>query len=202
MKILVGCEYSGRVRDAFIKLGHDAISADLLPTDVDGPHYHGDVYNLLNDFGQNHWQWDLIIMHPPCTYVCVAGNKHYGKDKLGYHKRTNAAHWTRLLWERCKRSAPKVCFENPVSVLSRLAGLPKAKYVQPYGFGHLERKKTGLHLHNLEPLVPTNDVFDEMMKLPKKERERVFFMPPSEDRWKLRSTTYQGIADAMAEQWG
>ena len=197
MRVLVLCEYSGRVRDAFIKMGHDAWSCDLLPSESFlGPHYQGDVFDMLNQ------SWDLIIAHPPCTALTVAGNRHYGEGKLKYQERLDAAAWTDKLWDACKKAAKRVCFENPVSVLSRLTSLPKADYIHPHGFGHKEQKKTGLHLHNLKPLKPTDDVYDEMMLLPKRERERVHHLPPSPDRWKLRSTTYQGVAQAMAEQWG
>ena len=195
MKVLVGCEYSGVVRDAFIAKGHDAMSCDLLPTDKPGPHYQGDVFDLIGN------GWDLIIMHPPCTALTVAGNKWYGEGQPKYNERLASAEWTEGLWLNCLYACPKVCFENPVGVLTRLTLMPKANYVQPYQFGHLEQKKTGLFLHGLPPLVETNNVYDEMMKLSKRDRERVFYLPPSPDRWKIRSTTYQGIAEAMANQW-
>ena len=196
MKVLIACEYSGTVRDAFIARGHDAMSCDLLPTDKEGPHYQGDVFDLLDQ------EWDLIIAHPPCTAMAVSGNAWYGEGQSKYQQRLDAVEWTMTLWDACKKAAPKVCFENPVGVLARLGGMVKAKYVQPYNFGHLEQKKTGLHLHGLEPLEATSNVFDEMMLLPKRERERLHYLPPSPDRWKIRSTTYQGIAEAMAEQGG
>ena len=196
MKVLVACEYSGRVRDAFIARGHDAMSCDLLPTDVDGPHYQGDVMDLLTQ------QWDLIIMHPPCTALTVAGNSTYGEGQPKYAERLAAVKWTVALWEKAKLASPRVCMENPVGVLRRLGGMPKPQFVQPYEFGHLEQKKTGLFLHGLPGLVETNNVYDEMMTLPKNTRERLHYLPPSPDRWKIRSTTFQGIADAMAEQWG
>ena len=196
MKILIGCEYSGRVRDAFIARGHDAISCDILPTDAPGPHYQGDVRDMLNQ------AWDLIIMHPPCTALTVAGNSTYGEGQPKYAERLASVKWTVDLWNDCKAVSPRVCFENPVGVLRRLGGMHAPQYVQPYQFGHMEQKKTGLFLHGLPPLLPTNDVYDEMMKLPKNVRERLHYLPPSPDRWKIRSTTYQGIADAMAEQWG
>ena len=196
MKVLVACEYSGTVREAFIRKGHEAISCDLLPTDIPGPHYQGDVFNLLKE------EWDLIIAHPPCTALTVAGNSTYGKGMKKHHMRIESAAWTEKLWNACNEAAPKVCFENPVGVLARLTDIPKAKYIQPFMFGHKEQKKTGLFLHNLEALTETNNVYDEMMLLPKRERERLHYLPPSPDRWKLRSLTYQGIANAMADQWG
>jgi len=195
MKVLVACEYSGVVRDAFIKKGHDAISCDLLPTDKPGPHHQGDIYDMLDE------SWDLIIAHPPCTALTVAGNKWYGEGQPKYEDRLEAAKWTEQLWNRCCYISNKVCFENPVGVLTRLTSMPKASYIQPYQFGHLEQKKTGLFLQNLEPLKETNNVYEEMMQLPKRERERLHYLPPSPDRWKIRSTTFQGIADAMADQW-
>jgi len=200
MKVFVGCEYSGKVRDAFIKRGHDAISCDLLETDAQGPHHQGDIVEYLNTVPDG-W-FDLIIAHPECTKLCVSGNAHYGEGQAKYDQRLASVEWTMKLWELCKRKGKRVCFENPVGVLHRLGGIPKASYVQPYQFGHMEQKKTGLHLHNLEPLHTTEDVYDEMMKLPKNERERIHYLPPSPDRWKIRSTTFDGIAKAMAEQWG
>ena len=194
-KILIACEYSGTVRDAFIKLGHDAISCDLLPTDVTGPHHQGDVYDMLDQ------HWDLIIAHPPCTALTVAGNSTYGEGQPKYEERLASAVWTKKLWDRCCEKSDRVCFENPVGVLQRLAGFIKPTYIQPYHFGHMEQKKTGLFLHGLPPIKPTNNVYDEMMLLPKNIRERLHYLPPSPDRWKIRSTTYQGIADAMAAQW-
>lgn len=196
MKILIACEYSGTVRDAFNALGHDATSCDLLPTDSPGPHHTGDIYDMLDQ------QWDLIVAHPPCTALAVSGNAWYGEGMPKYQQRLDACAWTRKLWDKCLEVSPRVCFENPVGVLPRLAGFPKPKYVQPYQFGHTEQKKTGLYLHNLEPLTDTNNVYAEMTLLPKRERERMHYLPPSPDRWKLRSTTYKGVAEAMAEQWG
>ena len=185
------------MRDAFIKRGHDAISCDLLPTDAPHhPHHQGDVYDML-DRG-----WDLIVAHPPCTAITVAGNSTYGEGQPKYADRLAAVQWTVHLWNNMKAVSPRVCMENPVGVLRRLGGMKAPQFVQPYQFGHKEQKKTGLFLHGLPKLVETNNVYVEMMKLPKNERERLHYLPPSEDRWKLRSTTYQGIADAMAEQWG
>ena len=199
MKVLVACEYSGRVRDAFIAQGHNAMSCDLLPTDVPGPHHQGDIIEYLDRFSDGHF--DLIVAHPECTKLCVSGNAHYGEGQAKYGQRLASVKWTMDFWELAKRKAHRVAFENPVGVLHRLGGMPKASYVQPYQFGHLEQKKTGLHLHNLDPLVETDNVYDEMMTLPKNVRERVHFLPPSKDRWKIRSTTFQGVANAMAEQW-
>jgi len=199
MKVLIACEYSGTVRDAFLAKGHDVISCDLLPTDVPGPHHQGDVIEYLNSFEDGHF--DLIIAHPECTKLCVSGNAHYGEGQAKYDQRLESVKWTMAFWELAKRKAERVAFENPVGVLHRLGGMPKASYVQPYQFGHMEQKKTGLHLHNLEALTETDNVYAPMMELPKNQRERIHYLPPSADRWKIRSTTFTGIAAAMAEQW-
>ena len=194
MRVLVACEYSGVVREAFRKRGHDAYSCDLLPAD-DGSQYHfeGDCWPIIAQ------GWDLIIMHPPCTALAVSGNAHYGTGKPKNHLRAEAIEWTLSLYDHAKQHAPRVAFENPVGVLP----VKPTQYVQPYQFGHPESKKTGLWLHNLPPLTDTNT-------LPKPERgywdnqtpSGQNKLAPSADRWKIRSTTYQGIADAMAEQWG
>lgn len=198
MRVAVLCEYSGVVRDAFIRNGHDAISCDLLPTDAAGPHHKGDVVEFL----QGSDDFDLIIAHPPCTALTVAGNSTYGEGQPKYQERLDSVKWTVDFWNLCKKKAARVCMENPVGVLRRLGGMHAPQFVQPYQFGHPEQKKTGLFLHNLPELMETKNVYDEMMKLPKRERERLHYLPPSPDRWKIRSTTFKGIADAMASQWG
>tara|TARA_R110000765_G_scaffold400900_1_gene496109 strand:+ start:269 stop:916 length:648 start_codon:yes stop_codon:yes gene_type:complete len=197
LKVLVACEYSGRVRQAFRDLGHDAWSCDLLPAD-DGSEFHiqGDAMDMLNQ------PWDLIIAHPPCTALTVAGNSTYGEGQPKYAERLASVEWTVAFWNACKAAAPRVCMENPVGVLRRLGKMHKPQFVQPYEFGHMEQKKTGLFLHGLFDLIPTGNVYAPMMLLPKNQRERLHYLPPSPDRWKIRSTTYQGIADAMAMQWG
>lgn len=200
MNVLIACEYSGVVRDAFNNKGHHAISCDLLPTDSPGRHRQGDIIEYLDKAEPGYF--DLIIAHPECTKLCVSGNAHYGESMPRYQERLDSVKWTMMFWELCKSKSDKVCFENPVGVLHRLGGMPKAIYVQPYQFGHLEQKKTGLHLHNLKPLVEEDNVYNEMMKLPKNQRERLHYLPPSKDRWKIRSTTFQGIAQGMANQWG
>lgn len=185
MSVLVACEYSGTVRDAFIAAGHDAVSCDLLPTDKPGPHIQGDCIPVIKQ------GWDIIIMHPPCTALAVSGNRWYGNGMPRNQERIKAINWTLALWEIAKKHARiGACMENPVGVLP----IKPAQYVQPWQFGHGETKKTGFWLHNLPPLVPT-DVVDG-------REQRIWKMPPSADRWKIRSTTFQGIADAMAEQWG
>jgi len=197
VRILIACEYSGVVRDAFIAKGHDAMSCDLLPTDAPGPHIMGDCIPVITS-----GRWDLIILHPPCTALTVAGNSTYGEGKPRYNERLAAVEWTYILWQLAINNSKAVAMENPVGVLPRLGRLKPAQYVQPWMFGHLEQKKTGLWLHNLPNLKETNNVYDEMMKLPKRERERLHYLPPSADRWKIRSTTFQGIGQAMASQWG
>lgn len=196
LRVLVACEYSGKVRDAFRALGHEAMSCDLLPTDAPGPHYVGDALDMLEQ------SWDLIIAHPPCTALTVAGNSTYGEGQPKYQERLDSVKWTVKFWNKCRAASPRVCMENPVGVLRRMGGMHAPQFVQPYQFGHMEQKKTGLFLHGLMPLRETRNVYDEMMKLPKRDRERLHYLPPSPDRWKIRSTTFSGIADAMALQWG
>jgi hypothetical protein len=181
LKVLVACEYSGRVRDAFIKLGHEAMSCDLLDTDAPGPHYKGDMFDL--DFSQ----FDLVIAHPPCTAVCVSGNGTYANTQ----DRVDGAEFVRRVW---RIPVDRLCIENPVGVLNTLLKeLPRPQYIQPWMFGHGETKKTGLWKRGLPDLTPTDIVEGRI--------DRIHKMPPSKDRWKIRSETYQGIADAMAAQW-
>lgn len=181
MRVLIACEYSGTVRDAFRKLGHDAMSCDLLPTDVDGPHYQGDILDVIND------GWDLMIAHPPCTHLAVSGARWF-KDKQ--QEQAEALEFVRRLLD-----APiqRICIENPVSIISSRIRKPD-QCIQPWMFGHGETKKTCLWLKNLDKLVPTNVVDGR--------DQRIWKLPPTADRWKIRSKTYQGIADAMAKQWG
>ena len=181
MKILIACEYSGVVRDAFLARGHDALSCDLLPTDSAGPHYQGPVEDVLND------GWDLMIAHPPCTHLAVSGARWF-KDKQEEQK--EALNFVRLLLE-----APidKIALENPVSIISSRIRKPD-QIIQPWQFGHGETKKTCLWLKNLRPLEPTDIVNGR--------ENRIHRMPPSPNRGKERSKTYTGIAKAMAQQWG
>ena len=198
LKVLVACEYSGVVRDAFLELGHDAWSCDLLDSDsCDRRHIKGDCVPVIVK------GWDIIIMHPPCTALAVSGNAHYGEGMPKYDQRLSSVEWTKSLFNLAVEHAKiGVCMENPVGVLPRMAGLPCSQYIQPYQFGHLEQKKTGLWIHGLPLLTPELDVFEEMMTLPKRERERLHYLSPGKDRWKIRSTTFSGIAKAMARQWG
>jgi hypothetical protein len=182
MKVLVACEFSGIVRDAFAAKGHDAWSCDLLPSERNGQHIQGDVLEVLDQ------GWDLMIGHPPCTDLAVSGAAHFKKKGLGRIMRA-ADFFEKLLWAPIS----KICLENPVSVASTVVQ-PANQIIHPWQFGHEEEKTTCLWLVGLAPLVPTNIVPKGINKLHRLE--------PSEDRWKLRSKTFQGIADAMADQWG
>ena len=196
MRVLVACEYSGKVREAFRKLGHDAWSCDLLPADDNSPyHIQGDVLEQL-DKG-----WDLMIAHPPCTYLTNAGVSWlYKKEGRWDDMRDGAEFFKALL--NC--NIPKIAVENPImhKYAVEIIGRRQDQVIQPWMFGHTEQKATCLWLKGLPPLTPTDNVKEEMMKLSPKERQRLHYLPPSKDRWKIRSETYQGIADAMAAQWG
>jgi len=181
MKVLVACEYSGKVRDAFKARGHDAWSCDLLPTDVEGQHIQGDVFDVIDQ------GWDLMIAHPPCTHLAVSGARWF-KDKR--KEQQEALDFVKALLD-----APidRIALENPVSIISSKIRKPD-QIIQPWQHGHGETKATCLWLKNLPKLEPTNIV--------EGRKARVHMMPPSKDRWKLRSETYTGIAKAMADQWG
>jgi site-specific DNA-cytosine methylase len=180
MKVLVACEYSGAVRDAFRAKGHEAVSCDLLPTEVPGPHYEGDVRDIINA------NWDLMIAHPPCTHLAVSGARWF-KDKRD--EQAQALDFVRFL---LAAPIPRIALENPISIISSHVRKPD-QIVQPWQFGHGETKATCLWLKGLPRLVPT-DVVDG-------REARIHKMPPSPDRWRERSRTYAGIAAAMAEQW-
>ena len=192
MKVLVACEYSGIVRNAFKAKGHDAWSCDLLPTEQPSKnHIEGDVLPILND------GWDLIIAHPPCTHLSVSGAARWA-EKVADGRQPAAIKFVETIWDS---ECPRICIENPVGALSSRSKLGKAtQYVQPYEFGHAEQKKTGFWLKGLPKLVGTKYI--DVTGLPDKQRQRLHWLPPSEDRWKIRSRTFQGIADAMADQWG
>jgi hypothetical protein len=188
-KVLIGCEESGKVRQSFCKQGHDAWSCDLIPARDGGPHLQMDVMEAINMR-----QWDIIILHPPCTALYLSGNRWYGRNMPRHQERMNAINWTVNLWELAKRVAKIGCaLENPTGVIWQYLGA-KVQYIQPYEFGHGETKKTGLALHNLPPLIATNKVAGRV--------PRIWKMPPGENRKRDRSETYQGIADAMARQFG
>ena len=196
MRVLVACEYSGRVRDAFLAAGHDAMSCDILPTDSNGPHYQGDVRDVLYD------DWDLMVAHPPCTYLSVSG-MHWTTRGLRDPKLTEDA----LDFVKLLMSAPigMIAIENPVSVISSRIRKPD-QVVNPYEFGHDASKKTCLWLKNLPLLRPTQMVEPRIVNGRKRWGNQTDSgqnkLAPSDDRWKIRSTTYSGIAEAMAHQWG
>jgi hypothetical protein len=188
MRVLVACEFSGAVRSAFRRHGHEAWSCDLLPADDGGEHIQGDVLGVLGD------GWDLMVAHPPCTHLAVSGARYFA-SKVSEQKDA-------LLFVQSLLDAPiqRIALENPVSVISTRIRKPD-QIVQPYQFGHPESKKTCLWLKNLSPLKHTNVLrrdgpWDNQTKSGQNK------LPPSEDRWKLRSKTYSGIAEAMASQWG
>ncbi len=180
MNILVACEYSGIVRSAFAALGHNAWSCDLLPTEIPGQHYQGDVRDLLKE------QWDLMIAHPPCTHLAVSGARYFYRKQA---EQAEALEFVRLLM-----NAPieHIAIENPISVISSRIRKPD-QIIQPWQFGHGETKATCLWLKNLPKLQPSNIV--------EGREQRIHKMPPSPERWKERSRTFQGIANAMAAQW-
>lgn len=181
MKVLVGCEFSGTVRDAFIARGHDAWSCDLLPSEKPGPHYQQDLLEVLV------YGWDLAIFHPPCTHLAVSGARWF-KEKR--QQQLDALEFVRKLMN-C--SVERWALENPVSIISSQFRKPN-QIIQPWQFGHGETKSTCLWLKNLPTLKPTNIVDGR--------ENRVHRMPPSPERWRERSRTFPGIALAMAEQWG
>lgn len=183
MRVLIACEYSGTVRDAFIAVGHEAMSCDLLPTERPGPHYQGDVRDVLN------YPWDMMIAHPPCTDLSVSGARHFEAKRIDGRQQASVSFFMML----AKADIPQIAIENPVCIMSSLWRKPD-QVVQPYQFGHGETKATCLWLKGLPKLRPTNIV--------QGREQRVHRMPPSPNRWKERSRTYQGIADAMAQQWG
>ena len=219
MKALVACEFSGIVRDAFLRRGYDAMSCDLLPSEAPGPHYQGDVRDILNN------GWDLMIAHPPCTHLAASGARWF-KDKQT--EQAEALEFVRLLLD-----APieRIALENPIGVISTHIRKPD-QIIQPWQFGHGETKATCLWLKNLPALTPTDVVTPEWALNPdgtehrsakgkrdnpthfltwgprilkgvqREQWERIHRMPPGHDGWKNRSRTYHGIAEAMADQWG
>jgi hypothetical protein len=183
LKILVACEYSGAVRDSFIALGHNAVSCDLLPTDSPGPHYQGDVKDIIND------EWDIMIAFPPCTYLCSSGMHWTTRGKRDPQLTEDSLEFVRFLL-----SSPikHIALENPIGCISSRIRKPDC-IIQPWQFGHPETKATCLWLKNLPALQPTDIVAGR--------EQRIWKLPPTKDRWKIRSKTFAGIAKAMAEQW-
>lgn len=191
MRVLVACESSGTVRRAFQERGHEAYSVDLLPADDGETTYHAqaDAFEVIEAGVRARGAWDLIIAHPPCTALAVSGNRWHA----GTQGRIDAACFVLRMADLMSQAAHRWAIENPVGALSTLWRRPD-QYVQPWQFGHGETKKTGLWLRNLPTLKPTNVV--------EGREQRVWKMGPSPERWKERSKTYAGIAEAMAEQWG
>lgn len=183
MRVLVACEFSGTVRDAFLERGHEALSCDLLQSETNGPHHIGDAINLAYMGGP----WDMMIAHPPCTHLAVSGARWF-KEKQ--QEQAEALQFVRDLM-----NAPieRICIENPISIISSRIRKPN-QIIQPWQFGHGETKATCLWLKGLPKLEPTNIVSGRAA--------RVHRMAPGPDRWKERSRTFTGIAKAMAEQWG
>lgn len=198
MKVLIACEFSGTVREAFSALGHDAWSCDLLPTEKPGNHIEGDVLDVLRE------PWDMVIAHPPCTYLTVSGNKwmkpEFSSKFPDRHKQR--AEGIRFFLSCYQANAPRVAVENPVGIMSTAFRKPD-QVIHPWQFGHGETKATCLWLRGLPKLAPTHlsgDMFAEAE--PVDREQRLHKLPPGPDRWKERSRTYPGIAAAMAEQWG
>ena len=204
MRVLIACEFSGTVRRAFRSLDHDAWSCDILPAD-DGSehHYQDDIRNVLGRGKPwNEPSWDLMIAHPPCTYLTNSGVTWLHRDPTRWQKLDEAAEFFKMLLDA---PIPRIAIENPIMhkyAKERIGGVKQSQVIQPWMFGHTESKATCLWLKNLPTLKETKNVKEEMLKLPDSERQRLHWLPPSADRWKLRSTTYSGIADAMAQQWG
>jgi hypothetical protein len=191
LRVLVACEFSGTVRDAFTRNGHNAMSCDLLPSETPGEHYQGDVRDVLED------GWDLMVAHPPCTDLAISGAAHFAA-KVADGRQASALSF---VLDLLHAPIPCIALENPVSIIStRLR--PADQYIQPWQYGHPETKRTGLWLVNLPPLKPTHDVSSMLADLPASQRHRVHRMPPGPDRWRERSRTFLGVADAMAAQWG
>lgn len=194
MRVLVACEFSGVVREAFRKRGHDAWSCDLLPPE-DGSKYHiqDDVLKHLDD------GWDMMIAHPPCTYLCNSGVRWLHRDSSRWEHLKPACDFFNTLKNR---DIPKIAVENPIphGYARKEIGY-YTQIIQPWQFGHPETKATCLWLKNLPKLKPTKNVYEQMKLLPKSQSQRLFYYS-GKDRWKVRSKTFQGIAEAMAEQWG
>jgi hypothetical protein len=196
MKVLVACEFSGTVRDAFIKRGHHAVSCDLLEQEGTGHHYVGDVADIIGD------GWDLMIAHPPCTYLCSSG-LHWNKRVEGRQAKTDSA----IRFVRSLLDAPikRIALENPVGCISTQIRKP-TQTIQPYDFGEDASKRTCLWLNGLMPLRPTRRISGRIVKGVERWANQTDSgqnrLGPSEDRWRKRAVTYQGIANAFADQWG
>lgn len=184
MRVLVACEYSGRVREAFRALGHDAWSCDLLEAEDSSPfHIQGDCLEAIKR------GWDLMVAHPPCTHLAVSGARHFEEKRKDGRQQEGIDFFMAL----SRAPVPRIAIENPVCIMSGLWREPD-QTIQPWMFGHGETKATCLWLKGLPPLIPT--------KIVSGREPRVHKMPPGPNRWKERSRTYEGIASAMAAQWG
>lgn len=184
MKVCVFGEFSGVIRDAFTAQGHDAMSCDLLPSERGGAHYQGDMFDVID------YPWDLGIFHPECTHLAVSGARHFESKRTDGRQQAAVSFWFRIV--RASTHIKHTAMEQPISVISRYYRKPD-QIIQPWQFGHGETKATCLWLKNLPQLKPTNIV--------EGREARIHKMGPSPDRWKERSRTYEGIAQAMAEQW-
>jgi hypothetical protein len=196
MKVLVACEFSGTVRDAFAKLGHDSWSCDLEPTELPGNHYQGDVMDIIND------GWDLMIAHPPCTHLAVSGARHFSQKRADGRQQQGIDFFMKLA--NC--NIPRYAIENPIGIMSSEWRKPD-QIIQPYHYGHSASKSTCLWLQNLPLLKPTNIVNKgEFVTFPSGKRMTKWYADSAKhspkEREKIRNKTFQGIADAMADQWG
>jgi len=208
LNILVACEESQAVTIELRKKNHNAFSCDILPCSGNNQQWHimGDVLPLLNGNcifytmdGKQHTiigKWDIIIAFPPCTDLAVSGAAWFEEKRKDGRQQKSIDFFMQFVNADCE----KIVIENPVGIMSTIYRKPN-QIIQPYQFGHMEQKKTCLWLKNLDILQETNNVYNEMMKLPKNQRERLYYLSPSKDRAKIRSKTYPGIAQAMAEQW-
>ncbi len=196
MRVLVACEFSGVVRDAFIRGGHSALSCDLMPTDKPGPHYQGDVLNIINE------GWDLMIAHPPCTHLAVSGARHFAQKRADGRQQQGIDFFMSL----ARANIPRYAIENPIGIMSNIWRKPD-QIIQPWEYGHSVTKSTCLWLKGLPALKPTNIVDKGGVWVAKsgKRMSQWYYdsscLPPKE-REKMRNTTFQGVADAMAQQWG
>lgn len=196
MRVLIACESSGIERDAFIALGHDAMSCDLLPTERPGPHYQGDVRDLMGE------EWDLVSAHPDCRYLANAGARYLYSEAGRWERMREGADFFRLMFEF---RTPRLAVENPIQHKWAKAAHGQgnqSQVIQPWMFDHPERKATCLWLRGLPPLVPTSDLRPAMVGLPRRVTDRVHYASPGPDRWRERSRAFPGIAAAMAAQWG
>jgi hypothetical protein len=189
MRVLVACEFSGTVRDAFIKQGHEAMSCDLEPTDVDGPHYQGDVFDVIDN------GWDLMIAFPPCTHLAVSGARHFAQKRADGRQQQGVDFFLKI----ANTDIPRIAVENPVGIMSTIYRKPD-QIIQPWQFGDKAQKTTCLWLKNL-PLLTHTDIVDkgEFYIAPSGKKLPAWYSNASA---KVRSKTFQGIADAMATQWG